>query len=164
MSLAASWNGLAERDRRVLVVGAIVVALLLVWGLGWYPLSRERDRLAERLEVARRDHAYVRVAEAEVQRLRSAGVRTLADRQGKSLLALADASARGGGLDGALKRIEPVGPRSVRANFEFAPFDVLADWLEAIVRDHGVRVTDFSADRVDATGLVNARVTLEDVP
>jgi general secretion pathway protein M len=37
-------------------------------------------------------------------------------------------------------------------------------WIEGMARDHGVQITDFSADRVDASGLVNARVTLEDVP
>ena len=63
-----------------------------------------------------------------------------------------------------LKRIEPVGPRSVRAGFEFAAFDSLMDWIEALAREHGVQVSDFSADRIDTTGLVNARVTLEDVP
>ena len=35
-------------------------------------------------------------------------------------------------------------------------------WLEALARDYGVQVTDFSADKVEGLGLVNARVTLED--
>ena len=101
---------------------------------------------------------------AEVDRLRSGGVRSRADRQGKSLLALADVSARGAGLEGVLKRLEPVGSNSVRASFEFASFDVLMSWIEGMARDYGVQVSDFSVDRVDASGLVNARVTLEDVP
>jgi general secretion pathway protein M len=52
----------------------------------------------------------------------------------------------------------------VRASFEFVSFDSLIAWIEQLARDYGVQITDFSADRVDATGLVNARVTLEDVP
>jgi len=160
----AWWDNLGARDRRTLGIGAVIVALVMIWGLAWQPLARERDERLLRLDEARRDLVFVRVAEIEVERLRNAGVRTLADRQGKSLLALADASARAGGLDGTLRRIEPVGSRSVRASFEFASFDVLVDWLEAIVRDYGVRISDFSADGIDATGLVNARVTLEDIP
>ena len=52
----------------------------------------------------------------------------------------------------------------MRASFEFASFDVLMSWIEGMARDYGVQVSDFSVDRVDASGLVNARVTLEDVP
>lgn len=162
--IATWWNQQSERDRRVLVIGAIIVTIFLLWAFVWHPLATEHDRLDKQLDNARRDLAFVRVAEAEVDRLRSAGVRSRADRQGKSLLALADVSARGGGLEGALKRLEPVGSNSVRASFEFASFDVLMAWIENLARDYGVQIADFSADQVDASGLVNARVTLEDIP
>lgn len=158
------WNAQTARDQRILMVGAAVVAAVLAWAFAWHPLGQHRDELRGRLDQARRDLAFVRASAGEIERLRNAGTQTRADRQGKSLLALADASARAGGLDGVLKRIEPVGPRSVRANFEFAAFDTLIDWIERLAREHGVQVSDFSADRIDAGGLVNARVTLEDVP
>lgn len=162
--IATWWNQLAARDRRILFVGSIVVAIFLLWSFVWHPLASEQARLITRLDSAKRDLAFVRVAEAEVDRLRNAGVRSRADREGKSLLALADVSARGAGLEGVLKRLEPVGSNSVRANFEFASFDQLIGWVENLARDYGVQITDFSADRVDATGLVNARITLEDIP
>lgn len=162
--MGAWWKQLAERDRRVLVIGGVVVSAFLVWSFAWHPLALKQAELVEQLDNARLDLAYVRVAEAEVERLRNAGVQSRADRQGKSLLALVDVSARGAGLDSVLKRLEPVGSNSVRASFEFVSFDSLIAWIEQLARDYGVQITDFSADRVDATGLVNARVTLEDVP
>jgi general secretion pathway protein M len=85
-----------------------------------------------------------------------------ADRGGKSLLALADVSARGAGLADALKRVEPSGARSVRVSFEAANFDALIGWVEGLARDYGVEASDFSADRVEGLGLVNARVVLEE--
>lgn len=162
--IAAWWQAQSVRDQRVLLIGAGIVVIVLVWVVVWHPLALRRAQLTEQLDGARRDLAFMRVSAAEIERLRTAGTRTRADRQGKSLLALADATARGGGLEGVLKRIEPIGPRSVRASFEFAAFDSLTNWLEALASDYGIQVTDFSADRVDATGLVNARITLEDVP
>lgn len=162
--MGAWWKQLAERDRRILIIGSVIVSAFLVWSFAWHPLALKQAQLVERLENARLDLAYVRVAEAEVERLRTAGVQSRADRQGKSLLALVDVSARGAGLDSVLKRLEPVGSNSVRASFEFVSFDSLIAWIEQLARDYGVQITDFSADRVDATGLVNARVTLEDVP
>lgn len=162
--IGAWWNQLAIRDRRILIIGGVVVSIFLLWSFAWHPLALKQAQIVEQMGNARRDIAYMRVAEAEVVRLRSAGVQSRADRQGKSLLALADVSARGANLDGVLKRLEPIGANSVRASFEFASFDSLVAWMEQLARDYGIQVTDFSADRVDATGLVNARVTLEDIP
>lgn len=162
--IAAWWAAQSERDRRVLIIGAAIVAIALAWAFLWHPLALRQAELSVQLDQARRDLAFVRVSAAEVERLRNAGVRSRADRQGKSLLALADLSARGAGLEAALKRLEPVGSNSVRANFEFASFDTLAGWIEGLSRDYGIQVSDLSVDRLDANGIVNARVTLEDVP
>lgn len=162
--IAAWWHSQSTRDQRVLAVGALVVVLLLGWALVWHPLQRQRADLATRIEGQRRDLAYVLAGAAEIERLRTAGTRSRADRQGRSLLALADATARSGGLEPALRRVEPVGPGGVRVTFEAASFDALVGWIEALVRDYGVEATDLSADRADGVGLVNARVTLQDAP
>ena len=158
------WKGLSLREQRIVAVGAIAAAVLLGWALIWHPLAVKRSELLESVDAQRRDLAYVRVAAAEVERLRATGVRSRADRQGRSLLALADATARGAGLESALKRVEPVGATSVRVSFEFAGFDPLIAWTESLSRDYGIETTDFSADRADGVGLVNARVTLQDAP
>src|SRR4051794_13946279 len=160
--MAAWWNSRERRERYMLGIGAIVVALMLGWAFVWYPLTHARATLGARVAQQREDLAWMRQHLAAAQQLRAQGTRSNADRQGKSLLALADVSARAGGLNGALKRVEPTGGKSVRVSFEVADFDALMNWLDALARDYGVQVTDFSADKVEGLGLVNARVTLED--
>lgn len=160
--IAAWWNKQAAHDRRVLGIGAVVIGLLLAWAFVWNPLARTRAQLETRVERERGDLAWMRRASGEVQALRAKGARSQVDRQGKSLFALADVSARGSGLATALKRVEPTGPKSVRASFEGANFDALIGWVDSLTRDYGVQVTDFSADRVEGLGLVNARVVLEE--
>lgn len=162
--MRAWWNGLAMREQRIVALGAIAAVLLLGWALVWHPLAVKRAELRDAVDTQRRDLAYVRVAAAEVERLRTTGAKSRPDRQGRSLLALADATARSAGLESALKRVEPVGATSVRVSFEFAGFDPLIDWIESLSRDYGIETTDFSADRADGVGLVNARVTLQDAP
>ncbi|MGH8172472.1 MAG: type II secretion system protein GspM [Rhodanobacteraceae bacterium] len=162
--MRAWWNGLALREQRIVAFGALAAVLLLGWALVWHPLAVKRAELRDAVESERRDLAFVRVAAAEVERVRATGERSRPDRQGRSLLALADATARGAGLEGALKRVEPVGATSVRVSFEFAGFDALIAWIESLSRDYGIETTDFSADRADGVGLVNARVTLQDAP
>lgn len=160
--IGAWWHGLSERDRRVLLIGAPIVFVLLAWSFVWYPLARARDQLQVRVERERSDLAWMQQAAAEAANLRAKGARGQVDRQGKSLFALADVTARGAGLAAALKRVEPSGPKSVRVSFETANFDALIGWVDALGRDYGVQATDFSADRVAGIGLVNARVVLEE--
>ena len=160
--IAEWWQKQSERDRRVLAIGAAVVALLLAWAFVWYPLARARAQLESRVEHERADLAWMSQASGEVQVLRAKGAHGQVDRQGKSLFALADVTARGAGLATALKRVEPTGPKSVRASFEAANFDALIAWVDTLARDYAVQTTDFSADRVEAIGLVNARVVLEE--
>lgn len=160
--IAEWWQKQSERDRRVLAVGAAVVALLLAWAFVWYPLARAREQLESRVEHERTDLAWMLRSGGELQDLRAKGARGKVDRQGKSLFALADVTARGAGLGAALKRVEPTGPKSVRASFEAANFDALIGWVDALARDYAVQTTDFSADRVEAIGTVNARVVLEE--
>lgn len=160
--IRAWWNAQSARDRRVLVIGGIVVAVLLVWALAWIPLSRARADLTAQVAQQRADLAWMRQELSQARALDAQGVRGNAARQGKSLLALADATARSANLGDALKRVEPTGPASVRVTFEIADFDALANWMDGLARDYGVSVTDFSAEKVEGLGLVNARVTLQD--
>jgi len=160
--IAAWWQGLSARDRRMLAIGAVAVALLLGWSFVWYPLTRARDQLQVRVERERNDLAWMRQSAGELTALRAKGVHGQADPQGKSLFALADVTARGAGLATALKRVEPIGAKSARVSFETANFDALIGWVDNLGRDYGVQATDFSADRVEGMGLVNARVLLEE--
>jgi general secretion pathway protein M len=162
--ISAWWHGLAPNERRMLGLGAPIVVLLLGWALVWHPLATKRSELEHNVENQRRDLAYVRTGASEIEKLRTTGTHARADREGKSLLALADATARSGGLESALKRVEPVGTRGVRVSFEGANFDALVNWIESLSKTYGVEASDLSADRADGAGIVNARVTLQDAP
>ena len=52
----------------------------------------------------------------------------------------------------------------MRASFEAASFDGLVEWMELLATRYGVQASDFSAERADGVGLVNARVMLQDAP
>jgi general secretion pathway protein M len=162
--IAEHFRAMAPQERRTLLAGAVLAVLLLGWALVWHPLAQRRAELRQQVERSRAELDYVRRGAAEIERLRAAGTRSLADRQGRSLLALADATARSSGLESALKRVEPAGAGLVRVSFEYANFDALVDWIDGLARGYGVQAPDFSADRADGVGLVNARVTLQDAP
>jgi len=75
--IAAWWQGLAERERRMLAVGAAVVALLLGWSFVWYPLAQARDSLQQRVARERTDLAWMQQTAGEFAALRSKGARAV---------------------------------------------------------------------------------------
>ena len=160
--IAAWWQGRNERERRVLAGGSIAAVALLGWAFVWHPLAGARARLESDVAVDRANLAWMRQAASGIGVLRAGGPHKPADRQGKSLFALADVSARGAGLAGALKRVEPTGAKSVRVIFDGANFDALIGWVDGLARDYGIVATDLSADKVEGLGLVNARIVLEE--
>ena len=154
----------SPRDRAVLLGGGALVLVMLAWAYVWHPLAESRARLEARVAAAEADLAWMRGAGAEVQRLRATAGGAGLDRAGRSLLALADTSARDAGLGPSLTRVEPVNETRVNVWFERASFDTVATWLETLAQTYGIAVDELSADRVEGVGLANVRVTLVDAP
>ena len=160
--MSAWWSNLAERDRRMLAIGAVLVAALLFWALWFDPLLQSRRGLAERAKQAEADLVYMQAASQRLAALQSGGSASVFDRGGRSLLALADASAREAQLAKALKRIEPVSSGRVSVWLEAASFDAVAQWLEQLQSRYGIRAEEFSVVGTVAPGTVDARFVLVD--
>ncbi len=158
-ALRGFWAGLSPRDRRVLSWGGIVLAAILAWLLIWEPLRDARDAARLRVAAAMTDLSAMRAAAPQLRALD--GGTTLAVRDGRSLLALVDATARASGVGEALLRVEPVAGDQVRVYFEGAGFDALVAWLEELESRQGVRLGDVSIHRAAGVGRVDARMSLE---
>lgn len=154
------WQQRERREQQVLLGGAALCALLLGWALVWYPLTRARHDLGVRLVTQQQDLRFMQDAAGQLRGLAQKDRQGHASREGKSLLALADASARDAGLGPTLKRIEPLDDKRVRIEFAASDFDVLSAWLQGLNREYGVRPGDVSIDRASGEGQVNARLTL----
>lgn len=160
--MKAWWSALSERDRRMLSVGGLVVAALLFWALWFDPLLQSRRNLADSVKQAEADLVYMQAASQRLAALQSSGTASVFDRGGRSLLALADASAREAQLANVLKRIEPVSAGRVSVWLEAAPFDAMAGWLERLQNNYGIRAEEFSLSRAAGPGQVDARIVLVD--
>ena len=158
-ALRAFWAGLSPRDQRVLMLGGLVLGAILIWLMIWEPLREARDAARSRVAAAATDLATMRAAVPQLRALE--GSAASAVRDGRSLLALVDASARTSGVGEALLRVEPVAGGQVRVYFESAGFDVLVAWLEELEAQQGVRTGDVSIQRAAGVGRVDARMSLE---
>lgn len=159
-SLTRWWRAREARERQVLAAGAVLAALLLGWALVWHPLASARGDLEARLTARQADLAFLQQAGVELDRLRQRGRSGGASRAGKSLLALADASAREAQLGPTLRRLEPLDGKRIRMEFKGADFDTLIAWLAGLQQRYGIAVDDLSLDRADGAGQVDVRLTL----
>ena len=158
-ALLAFWAGLSPRDQRVLKLGGIALAAILAWLLVWEPLREARDAARLRVAAAVTDLATMRAAAPQLRALDDTAAPAVRD--GRSLLALVDATARASGVGEALLRVEPVAGGQVRVYFESASFDALVVWLEELEARQGVRTGDVSINRAAGVGRVDARMSLD---
>lgn len=158
--MMAFWLRLSERDRRMLAMGGLLVAAMLLWAWVWDPLSASRASLREQASANETSLAWMRPA---VEQVLSRGGIAAPVSDGRSLLARIDASARAAGLGAHLTLIEPQGEQRVRLQFSAVDFDALVGWLEAQSRE-GVRIEEWNASRAAGSGRVDARLALAGNP
>lgn len=158
---AAWWRGREARERRVLSIGALLVAAMLLWAFAFKPLSEARAALAEGNGRLAADLAAMRAGAAELRGAAS-GDDAARARAGQSLLALADGGVRAIGLGNGLKRIEPAGDGRVRLRLEAVPFDPLAGWLETLALEQGITVAEMAVTRTEYAGQVDVQLVLQE--
>ena len=153
--LRAWYAGLQQREQRVVAVGGVVVAvLILVVGI-LMPLHSAVSNAVQRNESKRDDLAWMQVNAAEI---RAAGNQLPAD-TGEAPVVLVDRVGREAGLASALRGTQPNGT-GVRVQLEAAPFDALITWLATLDERYGLSVETITVDRAARPGVVNASITL----
>jgi len=155
----SALDQLDTRQRRLLLLAAVVLVGALLYVQVWEPLvdsrALERERIAE--QQAMLDWLTAITPMAEQMRQQQTGRSVDDDR---SLLGLADETARAAGLAGSLTRIEPAGDNQVRVWLDGADFVATMSWLQQMSMRNPVEVTQLSVDRARQDGQVNVRVTL----
>jgi type II secretory pathway component PulM len=145
---------LSPRERRLLLVGAVAAALILIFGM-LLPLDRSVAHAQQRLAKKRADLTWMQSVAAQIALLPPA-----AAVNGESLLVVVDRSARESGLASALSGSEPGGAGSLSVRLEKAPFDVMVGWLTRLAQQNGVAVDSAVIEKTGAPGLVNANIVL----
>ncbi len=156
------WRSRTKREQTVLAIGAALAFLIILWGYGFTPLAKSRDRLQTDIMQAQTDLRFMREAAGTLSPLRTQSQFAGLNRNGKSALSLIDESLSARGLGLAMKQIEPVSAGYVKVSLEQVQFDDLMSWLEELRRAQGIVPDDLKITRVEGVGVVNARLGLLD--
>ena len=152
--LQAWYSGLQEREQRMVAIGGIVVAvLILVMGI-LVPLQSAVSTAAARNDKKRDDLEWMQLNASEV---RAAGDQLPAN-TGEAPVVLVDRVGREAGLASALRGTQPSGT-GVRVQLEAAPFDTMITWLTTLDERYGLAIESITVDRAVRPGAVNANIT-----
>ena len=156
-----AWlESLELRERMMLAAGSVLLVLFLLYILVWSPIHSGYNTLRDSVEAQRMTALWMQESAQTLTRLKRSSGRAAQGLGGRSLLSVADSTARAGGLGSALKRVEPEGSDSVRVWLDGASFDVLVKWLGMLSTQHGVDAETVTLERSGTAGRVNARLTL----
>lgn len=155
LDLASSLRSLSDRDRRTLLIGGIIAAILLVLAV-IVPLDHSVAHLHARVTQKQADLLWMRTAAPEI-----AAAGPVINNSGESLIVIVDESAHEAGLGGSLAGSQPSGRASLSVQLQKAPFDTLVAWLARLSQQNGVQIETASIDSAGAPGIVNASLVLK---
>jgi len=155
------WSGLQASERRILILGAIALGLMLPYFAIWLPIQDDVAVMQKQVQEQQAVKRWMNQASAEVKQLSGGKAGALRPRDGRSLLAVVDQTAKRSGLGSGLKRLEPEGQAAVKVWLEQVSFDDMMRWLTSLEQKNGLAVATVTIDRQDVAGRVNARMTLE---
>lgn len=153
------WHSLPQREQRILLGGAGVVTLLMLYALVWDPYQTEMSRLQEAVTAKRVDLQTMQQAAAEIEALRRAGAGGHLP-AGQSVMGIVDSSAKQFNVGAGIKRIQPEGERAVKVWGEQLAFNDLIRWLDDLQKRYGIVIHTINIERQAVDGMVNVRMEL----
>jgi general secretion pathway protein M len=155
MNTLRTWfNGLQQREQRVVAIGAVVLGLIVLVGGILMPLQSAVSTAVRANANKREDLEWMRVNAPEI---RATGFALPAD-TGEAPVVLVDRVGREAGLSSALRGTQP-NATGVRVQLEAASFDTMITWLDTLDTRYGYALESITVDRGAAPGMVNASVT-----
>jgi len=155
LDLSSSLRSLSPRDRRTLLIGGVIAAILLVFAI-ILPLDHSVSRLHDQVTQKQSDLVWMRNAAPEI-----AAAGPVRGTAGESLIVIVDQSARESGLGNSLSGSQPSGQGSLSVELEKAPFDALVGWLARLSQQNGVQIESATIDTAGPPGTVNASLVLK---
>ncbi len=155
---------LAPRERIMVLICAVVVAVALIWLVLWRPLDSRHDALRASVEDWETGLARLqRVAEFRGS-AGSASAPQLGTNQ--TPVVIVDTTLRARGLSSALRRSQPTTSTGIRVEFENVAFNSLVLWLGDLSSRYSmdVQAGSLSVPPRAEPGRVNATLTLERQP
>lgn len=161
-SIKGYWNDLEARERQMLSWGSLVVAAILFYALIWQPWHKAISHMESALEPLRTNLVWMR---QQSDNLNNGGVVVKAAPKGvnDSLLSIVEKTAQDYQVRRAIQQLVPAQQgKQVSVILEQANFNQWVRWVNFLLSEYGVSVSQLTAERDDKKpNIAEIRVTFE---
>lgn len=156
------WYSLAERERRLIMMGSIVIGICLIWFYAIKPIFKYKTQLKADVTSLQSDQTYFQQLKPQVTALRSQNKPQKANKNVR-LQRVIEPLLRRHQLHGAntLENLSSNSNGSVSLSLKSAPFDQVATFLGAMELHHQAYATRLNIQPLKTTGRVRAQITLQ---
>ncbi len=151
------WSNLHKREKLVVSWGGAFLLVILVYALLIAPLRRDLVRMESAVSSMKADLVWMQGAAIKVKQLTA----LRSTKSTVSPLKIIDQAARKYGIDSSLKRVDPGETGNIKVWFENLVFVDFMRFIRGIGGGRGLVVSSLSVEKLDAPGIVNARVTFQ---
>lgn len=151
------YDGLAPRERRLVVIGAAAIALMIVYLAVISPIRSAHSRLLDEVQQKRQLLALINRSAGRIQ---SAGSSVGQLKAGESVFTATSAAIQSSAISGAVQRLEQTQDGGVRLSLSGVSFDALVQWLGSLSREDGIVATRATIQQGNNPGTVDATLTL----
>lgn len=156
------YLGLDARERKIVTAGGIALCLILVWLVIISPWLSLRASQRSNIRSDTQLLAWMQRTTTRIKHLES--IKPDSKQQShQSLFSIVEQTARQSPIGDHIANFQPEGNDEVQVQLKRAPFDALIKWIGTLQTRHDIKVTDLGVQRTDATGTVNATLTVKRV-
>ena len=151
------WSNLQKRERLVVLWGGGVLLIILTYAWLIAPLRSDFVHMEEGVAIKKAELLWMQDAAIKAEQLTA----LRSNKSAVSPLKIIDQTARRYGIDSSLKRVDPGEGDKVKVWFENLVFVDFMRFLRGVGVSRGLVITNLTVERLDAPGIVNARVTFK---
>lgn len=158
------FDNLEQREQWFVGAGAVIAAIVILWGLVWMPLANGHDNARTDVDTWEGALAELRVVGASMTTTPTTGP-TPQPGSTDSPVIIVDQTLRAANLNSSLQRRQPT-PNGIRVEFEDVAFDQLIVWLGDLNNRYAMEVQagNMNISTRTGPGRINASFTLERAP
>ena len=157
------YENLEAREQIIVLVGAVVVMVALIYSLVWVPVDKRHTQVANSVTNWERSLVELRPLRslAASSSVRDGAASVSSSQQAPIIIV--DQTLRSRGLEQYRRRSQPTTANGIRVEFENIAFDELVLWLGDLSQQHAMQVQAGSLSLAPqaGTGRINASLTLE---
>ena len=153
------WAALAEREKRMVSVGTVVVGCFIFYAVIWGPYLNRVDGMRQRVQSEQKTLLWMKSADKEMRKIQGQTTTKAQQITPVALLGYLQKLISQKGMDAAMTQLKQSSNDAVELQFQKVEFDKLVTLLMQVVKEQRVVIRQMSATADSTPGLVDAELT-----